>query len=83
MANRNDPYRFAEEVAKAGYATAPDYATKVKGVMGQIESLVDATGVGLKMEKKFVKKAAMPLLFVLVGLGMFVYGIKYKEERNG
>lgn len=26
MANANDPIRFLQEVAKAGYATAPDYA---------------------------------------------------------
>jgi len=84
MENRNDPYRFAEEVAKAGYATAPNYATKVKGVMRQIETLVESTGVVLKMENKPVKKAVMPLLFVLLGLGVLVYGITInKEEVDG
>lgn len=34
---RNDPYKFAEEVAKAGYATAPDYAKILKDVIRTIE----------------------------------------------
>lgn len=33
-----DPYRFAEEVAKAGYATAPDYASSLKKLIKMIES---------------------------------------------
>ena len=32
-----DPYKFAEEVAKAGYATAPDYANSLKKVIKTIE----------------------------------------------
>lgn len=34
---RSDPYKFAEEVAQAGYATAPNYANKLKGVIKTIE----------------------------------------------
>ena len=33
-----DPYKFAEEVAKAGYATAPDYANSLKKIIKTIES---------------------------------------------
>lgn len=33
-----DPYKFAEEVAKAGYATAPDYANSLKKVIKMLES---------------------------------------------
>ena len=33
-----DPYKFAEEVAKAGYATAPNYATILKNVIKTIEN---------------------------------------------
>ena len=33
-----DPYKFAEEVAKAGYATAPDYAGSLKKLIKMIES---------------------------------------------
>lgn len=34
---RFNPYRFAEEIAKAGYATDPNYATILKGVIKTIE----------------------------------------------
>ena len=34
---RSDPYKFAEEVAEAGYATDPNYANKLKGVIKTIE----------------------------------------------
>ena len=33
-----DPYKFAEEVAKAGYATAPNYAKILKDVIKIIEN---------------------------------------------
>ena len=35
-----DPYKFAEEVAKAGYATEPTYAERLKGVIRTIERVV-------------------------------------------
>ena len=35
---RSDPYKFAEEVAKAGYATAINYADSLKKVIKTIES---------------------------------------------
>ena len=35
-----DPYKFAEEVAKAGYATEPTYAERLKGVIRTIERLM-------------------------------------------
>lgn len=35
---RSDPYKFAEEVAKAGYATAPDYAGSLKKIIKMLES---------------------------------------------
>lgn len=35
---RNDPYKFADEVAKAGYATAPDYANSLKKIIKMLES---------------------------------------------
>ena len=35
---KEDPYKFAEEVAKAGYATAPDYANSLKKLIKMIES---------------------------------------------
>ena len=35
---KSDPYKFAEEVAKAGYATAPNYADSLKKLIKTIES---------------------------------------------
>lgn len=35
-----DPYRFAQEVCAAGYATAPDYYATLQQVMKKIESLL-------------------------------------------
>lgn len=34
---KNDPYAFIEAIAKAGYATAPDYASVLKKVAKSIE----------------------------------------------
>ena len=34
---KTDPYKFADEVAKAGYATAPNYAKILKDVIKTIE----------------------------------------------
>mgnify|MGYP001943642129 CR=1 FL=1 len=34
---RQDPYRFAEEIAKAGYATDPNYTNVLKSVIKTIE----------------------------------------------
>ena len=37
---KTDPYKFAEEVAKAGYATEPTYAERLKGVIRKVEGLM-------------------------------------------
>lgn len=34
---RTDPYKFIEEIAKAGYATAPNYATSLQSLIKTIE----------------------------------------------
>lgn len=34
-----DPYKFAEEVARAGYATAPNYAESLKKLIKEIEKV--------------------------------------------
>ena len=33
---KTDPYLFAEAIARAGYATAPDYATQLKKIIKQL-----------------------------------------------
>lgn len=35
-----DPYKFAEEIAKAGYATAPNYADSLKSVIKTVEKYI-------------------------------------------
>lgn len=37
---KNDPYKFAEEIAKAGYATAPNYADSLKSVIKTVEKYI-------------------------------------------
>jgi len=37
---RDNPYRFAQEVAKAGYATDPEYSNKLSQVIAMIEANV-------------------------------------------
>lgn len=44
LAFKDDPYRFAEEIAKAGYATEPTYAERLKGVIGIVEKEINALG---------------------------------------
>ena len=37
---KTDPYKFAEEVAKAGYATEPTYVERLKGVIRKVEEII-------------------------------------------
>lgn len=37
---KSDPYKFAEEIAKAGYATAPNYANSLKAVIKTVEKYI-------------------------------------------
>lgn len=37
---KSDPYKFIDEIAKAGYATAPNYATVLKDVVKSIAKFV-------------------------------------------
>lgn len=40
LSKKEDPYKFAAEVAKAGYATDPDYEKKLVTIIAQIERLM-------------------------------------------
>lgn len=37
---KNDPYKFIDEIAKAGYATDPNYANSLKSIAKSIEKLI-------------------------------------------
>lgn len=38
LAVKSDPYQFIDEIAKAGYATVPDYAELLKSVAKSVEN---------------------------------------------
>ncbi|NVO18568.1 MAG: glucosaminidase domain-containing protein [Bacteroidetes bacterium] len=40
LAVKSDPYKFIDEIAKAGYATDPNYATQLKAVAAMIDKLM-------------------------------------------
>lgn len=40
---KGDPYKFIDEIAKAGYATDPNYATTLKSIARSIEKLIPKT----------------------------------------
>ena len=69
MQNTNDPYRFADEVAKAGYATAPGYADKVKRVMDEIAHIIKTKGI-----KRNPWKIVLPVGILVIGMGLIIYG---------
>lgn len=76
--NRGDPYRFADEVAKAGYATSPNYASKVKGVMNEIKAIIKTKGV-----KRNPWKVILPITVLAVGTGLIIYGvIEYRKQKS-
>jgi len=37
---KHDPYKFIDEIAKAGYATDPNYATTLKSIAKSIEKII-------------------------------------------
>ncbi len=41
LAYRKQPYRFAQQIAQAGYATDPNYAEKLQKIMRSIEKIID------------------------------------------
>ena len=63
MSVRRDPYRFAEEVAKAGYATDPNYSSKVQGIMREIEKIIIQKGLN-KPQKNIV----IPMILIGVSV---------------
>lgn len=69
MDNRNDPYRFAEEVAKAGYATDPNYVQKIKKIMEQLAPYFAS-------KEEFSKIwNVIGIILITIGISAVVYGI--------
>ncbi|MCB0374830.1 MAG: glucosaminidase domain-containing protein [Sinomicrobium sp.] len=77
MQNRSDPYRFADQVAKAGYATAPSYADKVKRVMDEIAHIIKTKGV-----KTNPWKIILPLSVLAIAAGLIIYGVTAQSKAK-
>ncbi|QKX04124.1 peptidoglycan hydrolase [Aquimarina sp. TRL1] len=68
--HRKDPYRFADEVARAGYATDPNYASKIKRIMKEIEQIV----VLNKLNKK-EKNIVVPMVIMGISVIVIIIGV--------
>lgn len=64
--HRKDPYRFADEVAKAGYATDPNYASKVKRIMKEIEQIVVLKKLNKKEKNNIIPMAIMGISVIVI-----------------
>lgn len=78
MQNKSDPYRFAEEVAKAGYATDPSYANKIKSIMRDIEKDLPKTvsTQNISNESDLLNKAKkniLPVVLLLLGTSIVAF----------
>lgn len=62
---RKDPYRFADEIAQAGYATDPNYASKVKTIMREIEGII----ISNKLDQK---KPSWVVPYVIVSISVLL-----------
>ncbi len=73
MQHRKNPYRFAEEVAKAGYATDPKYASKIKRIMKELEQII--------VLKKLNKKKVSLIPIISMGIGAILIAVAvYKSN---
>lgn len=63
---RKNPYRFAEEVAKAGYATDPNYAAKVQQIMQEIEQIIKEKGLHKKQPNFLIPMGIMGVSVVII-----------------
>jgi flagellum-specific peptidoglycan hydrolase FlgJ len=68
MENRNDPFRFAEEVVRAGYATDPNYVEKVKKIMMQLLPYFEGNDTPPIWN-------AMMIILITIGVAAMVYGL--------
>ncbi|QKX05378.1 peptidoglycan hydrolase [Aquimarina sp. TRL1] len=66
--HKKNPYRFAEEIAKAGYATDPNYANKIKRIMKEIQQIII-----LKKLNKNQKEIGLPL--ILMGVSLLIISV--------
>lgn len=70
-----DPYRFAQEVARAGYATAPEYYSILAGLISQMGNL--AAGMKFNSTSKWLLWVGLGLLGAGVGYAAYIYKKHY------
>ena len=75
MNHAAQPYRFAEEVAAAGYATSPTYAEKVKRVMCEIERMLPT----MKADKK-MWRFVLPIGGVILCAGLIWAALHQRKQ---
>lgn len=69
--HRNDPYRFADEVARAGYATDPNYASKVKSIMREIEQIIVAKGLHKRSPNFLIPMGMIGVSILIIVVAVF------------
>ncbi len=80
MRYKNNPYQFAEAVARAGYATDPNYSKKVKALIREIEVIVKAKG--LHKRKKRQQKIIAPMLIMGISVLVIVTAILKNKQKT-
>lgn len=68
MQNRADPFRFADDVAAAGYATDPGYAAKVKKIMLELIPFFENPGQGKSL-------TVLTIVLIAIGIMTVIYGV--------
>ncbi|WP_062062669.1 glycoside hydrolase family 73 protein [Aquimarina longa] len=74
---KKDPYRFAEEIANAGYATDPNYARKVKRIMKDIEQII-----ALKKLNRKKTVPMIPIALMLISVAIIAVVVLKRNSNN-
>ena len=70
---KDDPYAFADAIAKAGYATSPNYAKTLKSVIQTVDENIS----------DFVKKKEVIIGGgALIAIGLIIGFLIYKSKQN-
>ncbi len=70
LQHKKDPYRFAEEVAKAGYATDPYYAEKVKRIMKEIEQIIVLKKLNKANKNNMLSMIVMGISVIIISIAI-------------
>lgn len=76
MQHQQDPYRFAEEIVKGGYATDPNYTAKVTSIMNQIAGFVAQQEGNQKIWKVVI------MILIVGGVAVISYGVIHTIIKN-